>query len=122
MDTIKKQGIIKKGMNAIVEKEEVGECRELPSAEGQGKRMYLDTDVCKQCGKQIIQVAKRKKKIFCCDACRQNWWSSHQLLVNRSSKCIHHFTCPSCGKPFTAYGNSKRKFCSHHCYIRSRYY
>jgi endogenous inhibitor of DNA gyrase (YacG/DUF329 family) len=78
--------------------------------------------VCKQCGKQIVHVAKRKKRIFCCDACRQKWWGSHLFLASQSSKCLHHFTCPTCGKPFTAYGNPRRKFCSHQCYIRSRYY
>jgi endogenous inhibitor of DNA gyrase (YacG/DUF329 family) len=77
---------------------------------------------CKQCGKEIVQVAKRKKRIFCTDACRQKWWGSHQFLVKQSSKCLYHFTCTTCGKLFTAYGNPKRKFCSHQCYIRSRYY
>ena len=28
---------------------------------------------CKQCGKEIVHVAKRKKRIFCSDACRQKW-------------------------------------------------
>jgi endogenous inhibitor of DNA gyrase (YacG/DUF329 family) len=77
---------------------------------------------CKQCGKEIVQVAKRKKRIFCTDACRQKWWNSHLFLASQSSKCLHHFTCPTCGKPFTSYGNPRRKFCSHQCYIRSRYY
>jgi len=78
--------------------------------------------LCKQCGKEIVQVAKRKKKIFCTDACRSTWWNSHLFLVKQSSKSLYHFTCPTCNKPFTAYGNPKRRFCSHQCYIRSRYY
>ena len=77
---------------------------------------------CKQCGKEIIQVAKRKKRIFCCNACRQKWWNSHLYLVSQSSKSLYHFTCPACGKSFTAYGNDKRKYCSHDCYIKTRYY
>lgn len=77
---------------------------------------------CRQCGKEIVQVAKRKKRIFCTDACRQRWWNSHPFLVNQSPERLHHFTCTACGKPFTAYGNPKRKFCSHQCYIRFRYY
>ena len=28
---------------------------------------------------------------------------------------------PNCGLPFTAYGNSKRKYCSHECYIAARF-
>ncbi|MDD3058125.1 MAG: hypothetical protein PHO72_07380 [Sphaerochaeta sp.] len=77
---------------------------------------------CKQCGKEIIQVAKRKKRIFCTDACRQKWWGSHQFLIHQGSAALHHFTCSYCHKPFTAYGNPRRKFCSHDCYIKSRYY
>ncbi|MFA6696296.1 MAG: hypothetical protein WCR85_06665 [Sphaerochaeta sp.] len=77
---------------------------------------------CKQCGKEIIQVAKRKKRIFCTDACRQKWWSSHQFLIHQGSAALHHFTCSYCQKPFTAYGNPRRKYCSHDCYIKARYY
>ncbi len=80
------------------------------------------TCTCKQCGKEIIQVAKRKKRIFCTDACRQKWWSSHQFLIHQGSAALHHFTCSYCQKLFTAYGNPRRKFCSHDCYIKSRYY
>ena len=78
--------------------------------------------ICKQCGKEIIQVAKRKKRIFCSDACRQKWWGSHQFLIDPDSKAHHHHTCAHCNKPFTAYGNSGRKYCSHDCYIKARYY
>jgi endogenous inhibitor of DNA gyrase (YacG/DUF329 family) len=80
------------------------------------------TCTCKQCGKEIIQVAKRKKRIFCSDACRQKWWGSHLFLIQQGSAALHHFTCSYCKKPFTAYGNPRRKFCSHDCYIKSRYY
>lgn len=77
---------------------------------------------CKHCGNPITQVAKRKRRLFCSKVCRQKWWNTHLYLVDRSSKALHHFTCPTCNKSFTAYGNPKRKFCSHDCYIRSRYY
>ena len=29
--------------------------------------------------------------------------------------------CARCGKPFTAYGNAGRKYCSHSCYIADRF-
>ena len=32
-------------------------------------------------------------------------------------KAVYTYTCPACGKKFTVYGNSHRKFCSHACYI-----
>ncbi|RXM53885.1 RNA polymerase subunit sigma-70, partial [Clostridium tetani] len=27
-----------------------------------------------------------------------------------------------CGKEFSAYGNKNRKYCSHNCYIRDRFW
>lgn len=82
----------------------------------------IEKNSCKQCDKEIVQVAKRKKRIFCCEACRKKWWNSHLYLVDRMSKALYHFTCPTCGKHFTAYGNANRKYCSHECYIKTRYH
>lgn len=78
--------------------------------------------LCKQCGKPITHIPKRKKKVFCSKACRQTWWNTHLYLVDRTSKYLYHFTCPACGKQFSAYGNPDRKYCSHGCYINDRYY
>ena len=75
--------------------------------------------VCEQCGKPIEQNPGRKRKRFCCDACRNKWWNAHLNLVKR--KAVYTFTCPACGKEFTVYGNSHRKFCSHACYIAYRF-
>jgi len=77
---------------------------------------------CKQCGTHIDQVPKRKRKIFCSKMCSQKWWNSHLYLVDRSSKALYHFTCPTCGKQFSSYGTPNRKYCSHECYINARYY
>lgn len=75
--------------------------------------------LCEQCGRPIAQNPGRKRKRFCCDACRNKWWNSHLDLVKR--KTVYTFTCPTCGKEFTVYGNSHRKFCSHACYIAYRF-
>lgn len=74
---------------------------------------------CKQCGKLIKIVLKQKPRKFCSDACRTAWWNSHLDYVNR--KAIYEYTCAHCGKPFTAYGNKGRKYCSHECYIADRF-
>ena len=76
---------------------------------------------CRHCGKQLVQIEKRKRRVFCSKACRQSWWNSHLYLVDRSSKALHHFTCPTCQKRFSVYGNARRKYCSHRCYIADRY-
>jgi hypothetical protein len=73
---------------------------------------------CKQCGKQIKAITRRKPKKFCSDSCRVSWWNSHLECVNR--KAIYHFNCQHCSNPFSAYGNRSRKYCSHACYIAER--
>ena len=75
--------------------------------------------VCEQCGKAVEQNSGRKRKRFCCDACRNKWWNSHLELVKR--KAMYTFTCPGCGRDFSIYGNSHRKFCCHECYIAYRF-
>lgn len=65
----------------------------------------IDGAVCEQCGKPIDQNPGRKRKRFCCDACRNKWWNAHLTLVKR--KAVYTFTCPACGKAFTVYGNSQ---------------
>lgn len=74
---------------------------------------------CKQCGKQIKSISGRKPKKFCSDACRSFWWNHHLEGVNR--KAFYDFNCVCCGRPFSAYGNKNRRYCSHACYIAHRF-
>lgn len=74
---------------------------------------------CEQCGKPLEQNEHRKRKRFCSDTCRNKWWNNHLDLVKR--KAIYELTCPYCKKAFTVYGNAKRKFCCHSCYVKYRY-
>lgn len=78
-----------------------------------------DVGCCKNCGKPIVQVHGRKQVKFCSDECCQSWWNAHPEAVNR--KAVYSFACTHCGKPFTAYGNRNRKYCSHACYIAGRF-
>lgn len=78
-----------------------------------------DSDCCLFCGKPLTQTPGRKPIKFCSNECRVKWWNSHQDMVNK--KAIYSFTCACCGKEFTAYGNAKRKYCSHACYITGRF-
>ena len=75
--------------------------------------------ICKQCGKPLEIKPKRKPRKFCSDACRLTWWNNHLEYVDR--KAMYSFVCAECGKPFTAYGNVHRKYCSRECYIKGRY-
>ena len=74
---------------------------------------------CRKCGKKLHQIEGVKKKVFCCRECREKWWHEHPEQINQ--RAVYYFICVGCGKKFTAYGNSHRKYCSHGCYIRSRF-
>lgn len=74
---------------------------------------------CKTCGKLLEQTVGKRKKQFCSDGCRMDWWNAHTELVER--KAYYPFNCACCGKQFTAYGNAKRCYCSHECYIKTRF-
>lgn len=74
---------------------------------------------CLCCGTEVAQNPGRKEKKFCSDRCRNQWWNSHLEQVNR--KAVYEYICPCCKKPFTAYGNKNRKYCSHECYIKDRF-
>lgn len=74
---------------------------------------------CRNCGVVVEQNPKRKKKKFCSDKCRLDWWNSHQEKINK--KANYTLTCKHCGKSFISYGNKNRKYCSHSCYISDRF-
>ena len=79
----------------------------------------VPTELCLNCGKALIKLPGRKQKKFCCSGCRTTWWNAHPEAVKQ--KAVYTFTCSNCGKEFTAYGNAKRKYCSHGCYIAARF-
>lgn len=70
--------------------------------------------ICINCGAEIDESKK-----FCSSKCRQEWWNSNLDKVNR--KAYYNFTCSYCHRPFNAYGNKNRKYCSHECYIKDRF-
>ena len=73
---------------------------------------------CKCCGKTIQSIKGKKRKQFCSDRCRWDWWNDHIKEVNK--KAYYTLTCKYCGKEFTAYGNQKRVYCCHECYIKDK--
>lgn len=73
-----------------------------------------DTDVCKNCGSPLIQKHGVKKKSFCSDQCRYDWWNKY-----RHSQ-PYRLICKQCGETFVSLGNPKRLFCGRDCYNLSR--
>ena len=74
--------------------------------------------VCLYCQKPLEQPPHNRQKRFCNAACRMRWWNEHQHLVKRNA--FYDFTCPHCGKKFTAYGNDHRVYCSRKCHADAR--
>ena len=74
------------------------------------------TDGCLQCG---ADLAGRKSRKYCSDACRRAWWKTNNHLSDR--RAWYSLFCAGCGKSFLSYGNDKRKYCGHGCYIRDRF-
>ena len=79
----------------------------------------VSPDGCLNCGAPIIQRPKVKKRKFCCSDCRISWYKANPDRLNL--KAMYEYVCPTCGKHFSAYGNSRRKYCSHACYIAGRF-
>lgn len=73
---------------------------------------------CKKCGKRIQSIRGKKKKQFCSDRCRWDWWNVHIKEVNK--KTFYTLICKHCGKEFIAYGNQKRVYCCHECYLKNK--
>ncbi|MBP2659701.1 MAG: polymerase subunit sigma-70 [Firmicutes bacterium] len=78
--------------------------------------------VCLHCNKPIQKRNRGRTKKFCSDDCRHTWWNKNQDQRKRNSIAMYSYTCVQCGKRGISYGNKQRKYCSHHCYIRNRFW
>ena len=75
-------------------------------------------DVCKNCGLPLEQNPSTKRKSYCNNQCRSDWWNQNRWWARPKS---YRLICHHCGVEFNSYGNNKRKFCGRDCYLRSRY-
>lgn len=72
---------------------------------------------CKQCGKLVRLTPGKKKRIFCSDKCKSQWWNMQRYGDHRN---LIVSTCQYCGKEFMSYASEKRKYCSAFCYHNAR--
>ena len=79
-------------------------------------------NACLLCGIVIKQPVRGRKKKFCSDACRREWWKKHPDDIEKKEAAIYKTTCIKCGLEFESYGNKNRKYCSQNCYIKDRFY
>lgn len=86
------------------------------------KEQMQQGKVCLCCGKEIKQPKTGRKRKFCTDTCRREWWSAHPEVINKRDTAFYKKTCTYCGNPYTVYGNQNRKYCSHECYVHDRFW
>jgi endogenous inhibitor of DNA gyrase (YacG/DUF329 family) len=75
--------------------------------------------MCLVCGKPVGQKVYSKVKMYCCDKCRNIYWTHHR--GKRETKALYRIECLKCEKVFESYGNAKRKYCTHECYVAARF-
>ena len=81
------------------------------------EKEFLDAvavSFCPECGIEITQNARGRRKKFCSEACRFAWKNKHPRPENWRMVSL---TCPVCGREFKArgYGEVRRKYCSRSC-------
>lgn len=86
------------------------------------KEQMENGKACWCCGKEIKQPYTGRRRKFCSDKCRREWWAAHPEAGRHKEAAYYHLTCEYCGKTFVSYGNKNRKYCSHHCYVRDRFW
>jgi len=97
--------------------------------EGDAKVVFLNVEerknnnlICSCCSKELKQKDRGRTRRFCSDECRRKWWNQNQDKRNKKEDAIYEYECPHCGIKFSCYGNKRRKYCSHNCYIKSRFW
>lgn len=91
----------------------------LRQVSSQEKKNHALKAQCDNCGMEIKTTSRNKNKRFCSDKCRNEWWKNHPDDLNKKAFYTHQ--CKHCGISFIAYGNDRRKYCSHECYINDRF-
>lgn len=86
------------------------------------RKRILDGVACLACGKELQQAGRGRRRRFCSVTCRRNWWAAHPGNINKKLTAFYPCQCAHCGKAFQSYGNKNRKYCSHECYVRDRFY
>ena len=84
------------------------------------QKQVLLGKACRYCGRGMEQPATGRRRKFCSEECRRQWWKVHPEEINRRESAMYPMVCLYCGKCFVSYGNKGRKYCSHDCYIKAR--
>lgn len=77
-----------------------------------------ETNTCLNCHCEIVSIEHHKKKKFCSNKCRLEWWSRNRDKLNL--KTLVEYECECCHKKFRAPRSAKRKYCSNMCYVKAK--
>ena len=77
--------------------------------------------LCLNCGSLMKIKDKGRPRKYCSDECRRTWWKNNKDKRTESEVATYKYKCLYCKREFSIYGNKKRKFCSHDCYIKYRF-
>lgn len=86
------------------------------------KEQMQQGKACLCCGKTIKQPETGRKRKFCSDKCRSEWWGEHSDSIQRKETAFYEKACVYCGETFKVYGDKDRKYCSHNCYVHDRFW
>lgn len=96
---------------------------------GDGEIVKLNIEVmkandllCLNCGRLLKKKSKGRPRKYCSNICRRTWWNKNQDKSVQGEAAVYKFNCLHCRKVFRSYGNKKRKYCSHDCYIKDRFW
>lgn len=102
-------------------------CGRHPELKGLGSLVKENLDegcgiYCKTCHQVLLHHSTGRPKKFCSAKCRKVHWDTHRDQHDKTKISYDELTCQNCGRSFLSYANPSRKFCSHTCYIQSRFY
>lgn len=84
------------------------------------KERLAEGKACICCGKELVRSGAGRPRRFCSEKCRRQWWQAHPEAGKRMA--VYMKVCTRCGIEFEAYGDNRRKYCSHNCYIKDRFW
>ena len=61
------------------------------------KEQMQQGDVCGCCGTVILQPAIGRKRKFCSEKCRREWWAIHPEESRKKEAAFYEKTCVYCG-------------------------
>ncbi len=94
-------------------------CRRKEIEKKESESKDTEGSVCLLCKEKLMHIKGKRKKKYCSTTCRMKWWHTHLDKVNKKSYTAH--ICLYCQTAFQSYANGNRKYCSHSCYIASRF-